>query len=64
MFIMIFKCFLGVFASVLDTCFKYFICFLLYVATVASECFKSRSGVAHEIRPVVRTTSGTAWDYY
>jgi hypothetical protein len=36
----------------------------LYVATVASECFKSRSGVAHGMRPVVRTTSVTAWDHY
>jgi hypothetical protein len=47
MFAMIFKCFSGVFASVLDTYFKYFICFLLYVTIVASGYSKSRSCVAH-----------------
>jgi hypothetical protein len=40
----------GVFASVLDACFKCFICLLLYVAMVASRYFKSRSGVTHRIR--------------
>jgi hypothetical protein len=46
-FAMVFKCFSDVFASVSDTCFKYFICLLLYVVTIASRCFKSRPGVAH-----------------
>jgi hypothetical protein len=51
MFAMVFK---GVFASVLDACFKCFICLLLYVITVASRCFNTRSGVAHRMR--VRST--------
>jgi hypothetical protein len=46
-----FKYFLGVFASVLDVCFKYFICFQTYVASVAFECFKSRLGVASPSSP-------------
>jgi hypothetical protein len=37
-----FKCFSGVFASVLDAYFKCFICLHTYVASVASGCFKSR----------------------
>ena len=41
-FAMVFKCFSGVFASVLDACFKCFICHLLYVATVISRCFINR----------------------
>jgi hypothetical protein len=45
-----FQMFLGIFASVVDACFKFFICFLLYIATVISGCFKSRSNVAHEMR--------------
>ena len=45
-----FSMFLGIFASVLDICFKCFIDLLLYVATVAYVCFKSRSGVAHGMR--------------
>jgi hypothetical protein len=49
-FVMVFKCFLGVFASVLDVCFKCFIYLLLYVVTIAYEYLKSRSGVAHGIR--------------
>jgi hypothetical protein len=36
----------GVFASVLDACFKCFICLEIYVVSVASRCFKSRSDVA------------------
>ena len=50
MFAMVFKCFSGVFASVSDACFKYFICLLLYVATVKSRYFKSRSRVGHRMR--------------
>jgi hypothetical protein len=46
MFHLFFKCFLGIFASVLDACFKYFICLQTYIASVASECFKSTLGVA------------------
>jgi hypothetical protein len=38
-----FKCFSGVFASILNTWFKCFICFQKYVA---SRCFKTRSSVA------------------
>jgi hypothetical protein len=49
MFAMVFKCFSGTFASVLDACFKCFICLLLYVVIVASGCFKSRSSVAHRM---------------
>ena len=45
-----FECFLGIFTSVLDACFKCFIYLLLYVVAVASRCFKSRSGVAYEMR--------------
>jgi hypothetical protein len=45
-----FKCFLGVFTSVSDTCFKCFIYLLLYVATVASGCFRSELSVTHGIR--------------
>jgi hypothetical protein len=37
-----FKCFSGVFASVLDAYFKCFICLHTYVVSVASGCFKSR----------------------
>jgi hypothetical protein len=50
MFTMIFKCFLSVFASVTDTCFKCFICLILYVASIVSECFKVDWGVAHGMR--------------
>jgi hypothetical protein len=46
MFAIVFKCFSGVFASVLGAYFKCFICLLWYVA---SECLKNRSGVAHGI---------------
>ena len=42
----LFKCFSGVFASVLDVCFNCFICLQTYVVNVLSGCFKSRSGVA------------------
>ena len=45
--------FSGVFTSVSDACFKFFICFETYVASVASECFKSRSGVASLSSPFV-----------
>jgi hypothetical protein len=47
MFYNSFQVFLGVFASVSDACFKYFICFQTYVTNVSSECFKSRSVVPH-----------------
>jgi hypothetical protein len=40
MFRMVFKCFLGVFASVSNACFDCFICLILYVATITSGCFK------------------------
>jgi hypothetical protein len=50
MFAMIFKCFSGVFVTVLDACFNCFICLQTYIASVASECFKSRSGVANVMR--------------
>ena len=46
-----FKCFLGVFASVSDACFKCFIYLQTYVTSVASECFKSRLGVASPSSP-------------
>ena len=49
MFYMVFKCFSGVFASVLDRCFTCFICLQTYIASVASGCFKSRSGVASSL---------------
>jgi hypothetical protein len=45
-----FRVFLGVFASVLDTCLKYFICLLCILQLFASGCFKSRSGDAHRMR--------------
>jgi hypothetical protein len=47
---MIFKCFSGVFVTVLDACFNYFICLQTYIASVASGCFKSRLGVANVMR--------------
>jgi hypothetical protein len=47
MFVMVFKCFSGIFASVLDACFKCFISLLLYVAAVVFGCSKSRLGVTH-----------------
>jgi len=50
-FTLIFKRFSGVFASVSDVCFKYFICFQTYIAIVASEYFKTRSGVASPFPP-------------
>jgi hypothetical protein len=43
--------FSGVFVSILDACFKYFICLHTYVASVASGYFKSRSGVASPSSP-------------
>jgi hypothetical protein len=49
MFAMVFKCFLGVFTSVSNACFKCYICLLLYVTTFASG-FKSGSGVAYVMR--------------
>jgi hypothetical protein len=42
-----FQVFLGVFASVSDTCFNCFTCIQTYVAGVASVCLKGRSGIAH-----------------
>jgi hypothetical protein len=48
MFAMIFKCFSGVFGSVSNACFKYFIC--LFMLQLLHRCFKSRLGVAHGIR--------------
>ena len=50
MFTMVLSIF-GVFASVLDACFKCFINFKTYVASVASRCFKSRSSVASSSSP-------------
>jgi len=50
--------FLGVFASVLDACFKCFICLLLYVVIIASGFFKNRSGVVHGIRVVSNRRRG------
>jgi hypothetical protein len=41
--------FQGVFASVSDACFKYFICLRMYVARVVFGCFKSRSVVAYRM---------------
>jgi hypothetical protein len=46
MFYMVFKCLLGVSASVSDAYFVCFICLRTYVASVAFGCFKSRPGVA------------------
>ena len=46
MFYMVFKCFLDIFTSGSDACFKCFNCLQTYIASVASRCFKSRSGVA------------------
>jgi hypothetical protein len=46
-----FQVFLGVFISVSDVCFKYFICLQTYVVSVASGCFKSRLGVASPSSP-------------
>jgi hypothetical protein len=45
------KCFLGIFASVLDARFNYFICFETYVAIVVSGCFKTRSSIAYPSSP-------------
>jgi hypothetical protein len=45
--------FSGIFASVLDACFKCFICLQTYVASVASECFKSKLGIASLSSPFV-----------
>jgi len=50
-----FQVFLGVFASVSNTYFKYFICLQTYVGSVASGCFTSRSGVTYV---TIRTRSG------
>jgi hypothetical protein len=52
MFCNVFKCFLTVFASVSDACFKCFIVFT-YAAIVASGCFQTRSGVASPSSPSV-----------
>jgi hypothetical protein len=41
----VFKCFLDVFTSVSETCFKCFIYLQSYVASILSGCSKSRSGV-------------------
>ena len=51
MFAMGFKCFLHVFASVSDTCFKYFISLILYVVIIILGCFKSRSDVVSSSSP-------------
>jgi hypothetical protein len=40
------------FASISDACFKCIICLQMYVVSVVSECFKSKSGVAHGMRPI------------
>ena len=44
---------LGVFASVLDACFKCFIGLKTYVASVASGCFESRLSVASSSSPSI-----------
>jgi hypothetical protein len=67
MFAMIFICFLDVFASVSDTCFKCFICLFFFMLQLLylDVSNVSRSGVAHGDtrgkRPTTQTTSGTAW---
>jgi hypothetical protein len=45
-----FQVFLGVFASVLEACFKCFICLQIHVASIASVCFKGRSDIVHAMR--------------
>jgi hypothetical protein len=45
-FIMVFKCYSGVFVDISDAYFKCCIYLQMYVACVASGCFKSRSDVA------------------
>jgi hypothetical protein len=42
LFVQWFEVFLGVFTSVSDACFKYFIFLHMYIVSIASECFKSR----------------------
>jgi hypothetical protein len=46
-FTIVFQVFSGVFTTILDGCFNYFICLYTYVANVLSGCFKSRLCVAH-----------------
>jgi hypothetical protein len=41
-----FQLFSGVFLSVSEACFKYFLYLQTYITTVVFGCFKSRSGVA------------------
>jgi hypothetical protein len=41
-----FQLFSGVFLSVSEACFKYFLYLQTYITTVIFGCFKSRSGVA------------------
>jgi hypothetical protein len=52
-FAMAFQVFSGVFASVLDPCFKCFICLQTHFANVSSGCFKSRSDVANAAKVLV-----------
>jgi hypothetical protein len=56
-FYLVFKFFLGIFASVSDACFKYFIYLQTYVASVASECFKSRSAECFKSRSGISSPS-------
>jgi hypothetical protein len=57
-FTMVFKCFSGVFASVSDVCFKYFIYFWTYIVNIASGCFKTRSSVASPSVPFLLSHLG------
>ena len=59
MFVIFLKCFLGVFVSVLDACFKCFICLQTYVINVLSGCFQNRSGVAAGTRRSRRPSGGS-----
>jgi len=45
-----FQVFLGVFASVLDSCFKCFNYLQTYVVSVVSRYYKSRSSVTHIVK--------------
>jgi hypothetical protein len=58
---MVLKCFSGVFATVLDVCFKCFICLLFVCCTVASRCFKNKSSVAHGMHVGSERRCGDFW---
>jgi hypothetical protein len=68
MFAMVFKCFSGVFTSVLDACFKRFICLLFVCCNCCIWMFQKWIGCyiwdTRETRLTAQTMCGTTHEHY